>query len=309
MPETQLHNRAPVQTRNRYIISRATWLHLRVPFSFFLLPVFLFSWSISPQPELWRVLLVFVVLHFFLYPASNGYNSYFDKDEDSIGGLENPPPVSKELLYVSLFLDAVALIVGIWLGGWFVQGLFIYGAVSKAYSDERIRLKKFPVISWFIAGFFQGAFTFMMAYQGMNASPLPELLQAQIVIPALLTTTILMGSYPMTQVYQHAEDARRGDMTMSRLLGIKGTFVFTTIVFLTAVAGYYFYFTQYFTLLYFFVFVLCISPGIVFFLWWFNNVVQSERAVNFRNTMRLNYLTATGMNVFFVLLWLFLHWK
>jgi 1,4-dihydroxy-2-naphthoate octaprenyltransferase len=271
------------------------------------MPVFLFAWSISPDPEVWRVVLAFVILHFLLYPASNGYNSYYDKDEDSIGGLEKPPPVSKELLYVSLFLDAAALLIGILLGGWFVLGLFIYGGVSKAYSNDRIRLKKYPVISWLIAGFFQGAFTFVMAYQAMNNTSLAEALQQVVVLAALLTTFILMGSYPMTQVYQHAEDARRGDLTMSRLLGIKGTFIFTTLVFLAAVGAYYLYFIAYFKVEYFMMYVLCLSPGLVFFLWWFARVLQSESAVNFRSTMRLNFLTATGMNVFFLLLWFFLH--
>jgi 1,4-dihydroxy-2-naphthoate octaprenyltransferase len=296
-----------ITTRKYYGVSRSTWLHLRIPFSFFLLPVFLFAWSISPQPELWRVALVFVILHFLLYPASNGYNSYYDKDEDSIGGLEKPPPVSKELLYMSLLLDAVALLLGIWLGWWFVLGLFIYGGVSKAYSDERIRLKKYPLISWVIAGFFQGAFTFVMAYQAMNDSTLPEAVQPVVAMAAWLTTFILMGSYPMTQVYQHAEDARRGDLTLSRFLGIKGTFIFTALVFSTAVAAYYLYFASYFKVQHFVMYLVCLSPGLVFFLWWFARVLQSESAVNFRNTMRLNFLTATGMNVFFFLLWYYLH--
>lgn len=307
MSDTQLYNQQPTQVPKRYLVSRSTWLHLRVPFSFFLMPVFLFAWSISPDPEVWRVVLAFVILHFLLYPASNGYNSYYDKDEDSIGGLEKPPPVSKELLYVSLFLDAAALLIGILLGGWFVLGLFIYGGVSKAYSNDRIRLKKYPVISWLIAGFFQGAFTFVMTYQAMNNTSLAEALQPVVLIAALLTTFILMGSYPMTQVYQHAEDARRGDLTMSRLLGIKGTFIFTTLVFLAAVGAYYLYFIAYFKVEYFMMYVLCLSPGLVFFLWWFARVLQSESAVNFRSTMRLNFLTATGMNVFFLLLWFFLH--
>ncbi len=307
MPKTQFYRQLSTQVHNTYGVSRSTLLHLRVPFSFFLLPVFLFAWSISPDPELWRVVVVFVILHFLLYPASNGYNSYFDKDEDSIGGLEKPPPVSKELLYVSLLLDAIALLLGLVVGWWFVLGLFIYGGVSKAYSDDRIRLKKYPLISWFIAGFFQGAFTFVMAYQAMNDFSLQKSLQPLVVYAALLTTFILMGSYPMTQVYQHAEDARRGDLTLSRLLGIRGTFIFTTIVFLTAVAGYFLYFTSYFTVAYFWLYVLCLSPGLVFFLWWFYKVLQSEGAVNFRSTMRLNFLTATGMNIFFLLLWFFTH--
>jgi 1,4-dihydroxy-2-naphthoate octaprenyltransferase len=283
------------------MLSKSTLLHLRIPFSFYLLPVFCFAVSLSPHVELWRILAVFFILHFLLYPASNGYNSYFDKDEDSIGGLENPPPVDKQLLYVSLALDGFALVAGIFLGWEFVAALFLYGLVSKAYSDERIRLKRYPFISWILASVFQGAFTFLAVYQAVNNVPLSALLQPVVYLPALLTTMLLGGSYPMTQVYQHEEDARRGDMTMSRLLGIYGTFWFTTLVFLVTVLGFYVYFQTYHTVFHFWLFILCLSPGLVFFLWWFWQVYKNKNAANFKFTMRLNLLTATGMNIFFIL--------
>lgn len=289
------------------MIQRSTLLHLRIPFSFYLMPVFLFAWSISPQPELWRVLTAFFILHLLLYPASNGYNSYYDKDEDSIGGLEKPPPVSKELLYVSLLFDGIALVLGLMLGGWFVAGLFIYGLVSKAYSDDRIRLKKYPIVSWLLAGTFQGAFTFLMVYQGINHVPLAEVFHPKVLIPASLTTFLLMGSYPMTQVYQHAEDARRGDMTLSRLLGVKGTFIFTAIVFMSSVAGYFYYFHTYYASFHFLLFIAFLSPGLIYFLLWFWQVLKKNKLADFRSTMRLNLLTACGMNAFFVLFWLLIH--
>lgn len=289
------------------MINRSTFLHLRIPFSFYLMPIFLFAVSLSPQPQLWPTLLVFFILHFLLYPASNGYNSYYDKDEDSIGGLEKPPPVSKQLLYTSLVLDSTALILGLFLGWIFVAGLFIYGAISKAYSNQYIRLKKYAILSWLLASFFQGAFTFLMSYQAINGLPLQEVMQARILIPAGLTTFLLMGSYPMTQVYQHAEDARRGDMTLSRLLGIQGTFIFTAIMFMLSVAGYYFYFRFYYSTLHFFLFILFLSPGLVYFLWWFWQVNKESKAANFKSTMHLNLLTATGMNVFFILFGILIH--
>ena len=125
------------------MFSRSTWLHLRVPFSFFLLPVFLFSLCLSPNATGARIFWVFIILHFFLYPASNGYNSYFDRDEESIGGLRRPPKVQTELYGVSLALDAVAILLGIVFVNWmFAIMLFVYGLVSKAYSHPSVRLKK-----------------------------------------------------------------------------------------------------------------------------------------------------------------------
>jgi hypothetical protein len=65
----------------------SNWKHLRIPFSFYLLPVFIFALAFTPNHNPERMLIVLVALHLFLYPSSNGYNSYFDKDEKSIGGL------------------------------------------------------------------------------------------------------------------------------------------------------------------------------------------------------------------------------
>ncbi len=152
--------------------TRSTFLHLRIPFSFFLLPVYLFALSISADYQLADALLVFFIVHFLLYPASNGYNSYFDRDEGSIGGLEHPPPVSKQLYYVALALDAVAIALGALISGLFAGMLLVYGLVSKAYSHPSVRLKKYAVISWLVAGFFQGFFTVLMVYVGVNRAEL-----------------------------------------------------------------------------------------------------------------------------------------
>ncbi len=284
--------------------SRSTLLHLRIPFSFFLLPIFIFAVSLSPQPVVWKTALAFFILHFLLYPASNAYNSYYDKDEDSIGGLEKPPPVSRQLLHAAWLLDGAALLLGLLLGWAFVAGLFIYGLVSKLYSHDRIRLKKYAVPSWLIASFFQGAFTFLMTYQAINSLTISEMmvLKDSALFAALLSTLFLGGSYPMTQVYQHAEDARRGDQTLSRMLGIRGTFVFAAVAFQFSAGGFWLFFRQYYSGWYFVWFVLCLLPGLVHFLVWFARVWKNEQAATFRPTMRLNWLTAAGLNAFFVIL-------
>ena len=58
----------------------------------------------------------------------------------------------------------------------------------------------------------------------LSLNSLDQLLESQIVYGAFLCTLMLLGSYPMTQVFQHEEDAKRGDLTLSRILGIKGLF-------------------------------------------------------------------------------------
>ena len=132
--------------------------HLRLPFSIFLLPVFLFAISQIQFINLWNSIIVFVVLHFFIYPASNSYNSYMDKDTGSIGGLKNPPPVTRKLYTASIIFDCVGLALSLFANINLFLLMIIYIAISKAYSWNKIRLKKHAVLSWVIVMIFQGAY-------------------------------------------------------------------------------------------------------------------------------------------------------
>ena len=247
------------------------------------------------------MLWVFIILHIFLYPASNGYNSYFDKDEKSIGGLKNPPPVNKGLFYLSLLFDGIALALGLWkINVLFVVMLFIYGAISKAYSHPSVRLKKYPITGWVAAGFFQGFFTFLMCYVGINNFSIESSWNAHVLIPAALTSVMLWGNYPMTQVYQHEEDSKRGDQTLSLKLGIRGTFIFTAAVFSIAVLGFAYYFFEFFEIKYVFAFLGALAPVLGYFSFWFLKVIKDETKANFGYTMGLNFISATCLNAFFI---------
>jgi len=288
-----------------FMFSRSSWIHLRIPFSYFLMPVFWFSLAISPnfgeKPLLWTLIIV----HLFLYPASNGYNSYFDKDEKSIGGVKNPPPVNKGLYYLALVFDAAAVILGyVMINATFAILLLVYGLVSKAYSHPAIRLKKYAIGGWFITGLFQGLFTFVMCYVGINRFELDHVWRASVLIPGLLSSLVLWASYPMTQVYQHEEDARRGDRTLSLMLGIRGTFYFTGSVFALVSAGFVAYFYYLLGAQYILPFLLAMSPVVLYFLWWMIQVLRDERQADYTHTMRLNFISATALNGFFIYLFL-----
>ncbi len=269
-------------------------LHLRLPFSFFLMPVYWFAISQSHDLDKTKAIWIFLLLHLFVYPASNAYNSYFDKDEGSIGGLEKPPAVDKKLFWVSWIIDILAIITGFFVvNPLFALMTFVYGLVSKAYSDDKIRLKKRPILSWVIVGLFQGAFTYFTIILVFEQDF--ENLKSQI-LPAFISTLMLWAVYPMSQIYQHEEDAKRGDITMSILLGIRGTFVFTAIVFSIAFAGFFFYFSQndFITLL------LFNLPTLAFFGWWFLRVLGDKNQANFNNTMWLNLLASLCLNGFYI---------
>jgi 1,4-dihydroxy-2-naphthoate octaprenyltransferase len=287
------------------MFSSSSWLHLRIPFSYFLLPVFLFSLAISPNISEKSILWTFIIVHLFLYPASNGYNSYFDKDEKSIGGLKNPPPVNTGLYYLSLLFDVIAIVLGLLLINLtFAVMLLIYGLVSKAYSHPAIRLKKLPVTGWLVAGLFQGLFTFVMCYIGINKYSLENVFKLHVLVPGVLSTIMLWANYPMTQIYQHEEDEKHGDVTLSRKLGIRGTFYFVSAVFSLVTFGFVLYFHFFFETKYAWMFLAALFPVVGYFFIWFYQVYRDQKKADFSHTMWLNFISATALNVYFFYLFL-----
>jgi len=274
--------------------------HLRIPFSFFLLPVYVFALGISPNISENGIIFTFIILHFFIYPASNAYNSYFDKDEESIGLLRKPPPVTIGLYYTSIIFDFIGIAWAWLISIDFAILVFIYGLVSKAYSHPGIRLKKYPFIGWLVAGFFQGIFTFYMAYVGINNFGWQLSLSWNVLFPGLLTSFFLWGSYPMTQIYQHKEDGKRGDKTLSIILGIRGTFIFTLLMFLVATAGFEYYFLTYYSQKFAMAFLLFMLPTVIYFLLWFILTLKNKQKANFGWTMGLNFISAICLNAFFI---------
>ncbi|HEY9116890.1 MAG TPA: UbiA family prenyltransferase [Roseivirga sp.] len=285
------------------MFKKSTWLHLRIPFSYFLLPIYLFAIALSPNISEQGLLWLFIILHLFIYPASNAFNSYFDKDDGSIGGLKNPPKVDRSVYLIAQIFDVIGIFLAIWFfpENWvLVLMLLTYILVSRAYSHPSIRLKKYPILSWMIAGFFQGAWVVWLVYIGLNAFDFFSIFKPHILIPGLLASGILWGSYPMTQIYQHEEDSKRGDITLSIKLGVKGTFYFTAICFGLASFAFVWYFSAFWQTKYGYHFLFAMSPVLLYFGWWYLQVLKDLKNANYQNTMRLNWLSATCLGGFFL---------
>ncbi|WP_162416813.1 UbiA family prenyltransferase [Cyclobacterium roseum] len=285
------------------MFKKSNWEHLRIPFSYYLMPVYWFALASVPELNALRALAVWLVLHLLLYPSSNGYNSYFDKDEKSIGGLKNPKKVTKGLYYLSLTFFLIALVISLTVDALFFWMVLVYGLVSMAYSHPSVRLKKYPYLSWLTAGFFQGAFTFWMCIAGISDSGLVWPLSWEHWMPALLTSLLLLGSYPLTQIYQHEEDLKRGDLTLSIKLGIFGTFGFSAIWLLLgglAFAGYFVSIDKPWAV---WLFLLAMFPVVIYFSLWFILARKDpESYVSHRMSMWMNKISATALNAFFIYL-------
>ena len=288
------------------LISHSTLKHLRITFSFNLLPIFLFGLVITPQSINWiDALLLFMCWHFFIYPASNGFNSYFDKDKESIAGIKYPPKVTKELYYFSIALDGIGILLALCIHLTTAISMLIYGLISKAYSHPLIRLKKRPVVSWIIVSVFQGYFVFLVTYWAIHDIPISRLTTSMIQIPALLTTMMLMSAYPITQVYQHKEDRERGDFTLSLRLGVLGTFHFTALGFVITALGYVSYFFYYHDSQTMLLYLILMIPLLIYYIFWYQKVIKSIDLADFEHTMKLNRLSALCLNAFFLLLIIF----
>jgi 1,4-dihydroxy-2-naphthoate octaprenyltransferase len=277
-----------------------TWKLMRIPFSYFLMPVFFFAWSQCDHLNFGRAAVCFVLLHLFIYPASNGYNSYMDQDESPIGGLENPPKPTRKLLYVSLLFDVLGLGLSLILGCQLFFSVLAYILASRAYSYKGIRLKKYPVIGFLTVVIFQGGFTFWFVHNAINTQDLP--LEFPTVYVLAACSFLIAGVYPLTQIYQHTADKESGDITISYLLGYIGTFLFTSIMFLIANALLYVYFNCIHKINQYLIFQLFLLPVVIYFLRWFIKVYKNKEEASFKNTMRMNWIASTSLNLCFFLL-------
>lgn len=283
------------------MLSRSTIQLLRFPFSFFLLPVYLFALGQVPYPHWGHALLIFFILHLLVYPASNGYNSYMDRDESSIGGIRHPLQPTRQLFIVTVLMDVAAVGLSFFIGVIFASGVALYILASRAYSYRGIRLKKYPVIGYLTVVVFQGAVTYWLVNYGSQRQPAFRF-PGDLLRGMLASSLLIGGFYPLTQVYQHEADARDGVKSISRLLGYRGTFLFTAIVYMGAFAVLAVHFFAQGEGTKFYVLATCLLPVLVYFNVWAVKVWKNTAAASFENMMRMNLLASCCTNIAFIIL-------
>jgi 1,4-dihydroxy-2-naphthoate polyprenyltransferase len=285
------------------MLQKSTITLLRIPFSFFLMPVYFFALSQVQVIDYAKALLVFVILHFIMYPASNGYNSYMDNDVESIGMLETPPTPTRQLFYVTAVLDIMAVALSFLVNTVFAICIIANILASRAYSYRGIRLKKYAIAGFLIVIFFQGAITYFMVYNGSQAIQSIEIPSEGMLISSLL----FGGFYPLTQIYQHEQDLKDGVETISYKLGLKGTFIFSGIMYALAEAALFFYFSGKQQLMHFGLLQIFFLPVLVYFIYWWRKVLISSTNASFRYSFRMNVIAACSTNAAFILLYLLNH--
>jgi 4-hydroxybenzoate polyprenyltransferase len=141
-------------------------------------------------------------------------NSAFDRDEGDIGYLDDPPAVPRYLARFALILMFMGIPVALTLGWRFSVVYGVCLVMSLLYSVPPFRFKARAGLDVLINATGYGGLTI---YAGWAATTQP--LRPPVINVVVAFFWFFVGFYPLTQVYQMAEDAARGDLTLALALG------------------------------------------------------------------------------------------
>lgn len=156
--------------------------------------------------------LVFVAL---LNGGTLAINSAFDQDEGDIGYLKAPPKPPEHLLAFSTVLLAASALLGFLLPLPFALLNLACVVMSVLYSVPPVRLKARAGWDLLINCLGFGLFT-PLAGWALTGRPF----SAAILWASGGFGLLFAALYPMTQIYQVAEDSARGDRTLVIRLGV-----------------------------------------------------------------------------------------
>jgi 4-hydroxybenzoate polyprenyltransferase len=158
-------------------------------------------------------------------------NSAYDRDEGDIAYLRQPPPPPSRLAGFGLGLMLAGLLGAFLLPPGYRVAYAICLVMSVVYSVPPFRLKAVPGADWVINMLGFGTLT---PYAGWAATGVPVGPVGRLVLVGFCP--LFAALYPLTQIYQFEEDARRGDRTLARTLGERGSLMIALAAALMAFA-------------------------------------------------------------------------
>jgi 1,4-dihydroxy-2-naphthoate octaprenyltransferase len=245
----------------------------------------------------WSVALAFVALHVFLYAGATAFNSYYDRDEGPVGGLEHPPPVEPALLPVALGMKAFGGLLAALVNVPFLIVYLAFAGLSLAYSHPRVRLKAHPWGSLLTVGIGQGVLAFLGAWAATRGE-LGSVLSTEGALGAVAATLLILAVYPLTQLYQVDEDAARGDRTSAVAWGARACFLFALFCLLVGGAAMLAVLGRRFGPLD----ALLVGSGLIVQTLaigrWAGRYDSRQTLANYHRVMRLNTLSAAGLSLY-----------
>ena len=177
-----------------------------------------------PGPGLWAQggVLAWLAWIICLNGGTLAYNSAWDRDVADVAYLRNPPTPPRHLATFGLLLMTLGVVLAAPVDGRYAWLTALCVLMSVLYSRPRPRLKGRPGADLIINMIGYGGGTTLaglltgqaLAY----ASPAPLAAQSWWLV---IGFACLFGSfYPLTQLYQIADDRARGDRTLATVLGV-----------------------------------------------------------------------------------------
>jgi 4-hydroxybenzoate polyprenyltransferase len=160
----------------------------------------------------------------FLNGGTLALNSAYDHDDGDIAYLHHPPPPPRHLARFGLTLMLLGLVGSFLLPLGYRLAYGVCLALSVLYSVPPLRLKSVPGADWAINMLGFGALT---PYAGWATTGLPVGAEGRFIIAGFCL--LFAALYPLTQIYQYEEDARRGDRTLAGTLGPQLSLVLATV--------------------------------------------------------------------------------
>jgi 1,4-dihydroxy-2-naphthoate octaprenyltransferase len=198
----------------------------------------------------------------------------------------------------------IASVIGSLFVSWVFAGCCVaYILASRAYSYRGVRLKRYPWLGYLTVVVFQGAVVFYATYHGSST----DLTLHVPALPMLVSSLLIGGFYPLTQIYQHKADAADGVRTISSVLGYRGTFLFCAGVYILGFALMAVYFNGLGEISKFVRIQAWFFPVFIYFIHWFTQVTKDTGKADHSHTMRMNWLAASAANAAFGTLLIWLH--
>ncbi len=201
------------------------FVHLRLNFQILLSPIFLWGFVLAGGRFTLAFVLGYLSFHLFGYAGGTAFNSCYDRDIGPIGGLEHPPPIPRGLLPFSIAWQVLGFFIALAVNTPFAAIYAVMFCLSLAYSHPRVRFKGRPLAALLTVAIGQGVLGFSGGWVCARGDVLSALMPVGL-LGAAGATLLTVGFYPLTEIYQIAEDEQRGDLTLAAWLGPAKSFRF-----------------------------------------------------------------------------------
>lgn len=195
-------------------------IHLRPHYQLFILSGgYLAGVLLQPEPDFGRAIAHFFSVHLLLFGGATAYNSFHDKDEGPIGGLANPPKMAAWMHPASLIVQIPGLALGVWQLGLPFAIVYLSSMLFFwLYSTPHARWKGHPWLSCVAIAISTGTNSVLLGHLAAGG----DWTDPRALVGALGVASVLLSMYPVSQLFQIEDDAKRGDRSFASVYGLRG---------------------------------------------------------------------------------------